>query len=258
MMLRRLGNKTKIAADIYKFFPKHTTRIILFFGAGGDFFNMPKAKYTFMNDYDNNVYLCFDVLMRRKTELIEYIKMMPIHQSFFDEAKTRQPDNEIEKVVYFLMLSNFGFLGKPDTLKLGLGNSKKILLENIQKSYKTLVENSNYFLNEDFRNVIKKISIMDKIKIENILIYSDPPYLDTTNNYNLGVWTEQDVIDCFDVTFNSGFKGAMSEFDHPFILQQAKERNLNVHIIGERTNLKNRKTEILITNYKTQPTLFDF
>jgi DNA adenine methylase len=43
----------------------------------------------------------------------------------------------------------------------------------------------------------------------------------------------------------------MSEFDNEFILNQAKERNLNVYIIGERQNMKNRKTEILITNYKT-------
>jgi len=256
MILRRIGNKSKIANEIYKYFPKHTTRIILFFGAGGDFFNMPKARYTFMNDFDNNVYLCFDVLMRRKQELIDYIEKMPIHQSFFNECKTRKPDNEIEKVVYFLFLSNFSFLGKHDTLKFGLDNTKQHLLYNIEKSYKVLVENSNFFLNEDFRNVIKKISFRHQTDIESTFVYSDPPYFETNNNYNCGTWTKNDVVDCFDVTFNSGFNGAMSEFDHPFILQQAKERNLNVITIGERQNLKNRRTEILITNYVTYPKLF--
>ena len=49
----------------------------------------------------------------------------------------------------------------------------------------------------------------------------------------------------------------MSEFDHPFILEQAKQRNLNVIIIGERQNLKNRRTEILVTNYSnSQQSLF--
>ena len=49
----------------------------------------------------------------------------------------------------------------------------------------------------------------------------------------------------------------MSEFDHPFILEQAKERNLNVIIIGERGNLKNFRTEILVTNYQNmQQSLF--
>ena len=44
----------------------------------------------------------------------------------------------------------------------------------------------------------------------------------------------------------------MSEFDNPFIINQAKERGLNIINIGERRNLKNRRTEILITNYKTE------
>lgn len=41
----------------------------------------------------------------------------------------------------------------------------------------------------------------------------------------------------------------MSEFDHPFILRQAQERELHVEVIGERKNLNNRRTEILVMNY---------
>ena len=48
----------------------------------------------------------------------------------------------------------------------------------------------------------------------------------------------------------------MSEFDNPMILDLAKQMNLNVIIIGERQNMKNRKTEILVTNYQKAPTLF--
>lgn len=48
----------------------------------------------------------------------------------------------------------------------------------------------------------------------------------------------------------------MSEFNHPFILEQAKERNLNVITIGERQNLKNRRIEILVTNYQNNLILF--
>ncbi len=49
----------------------------------------------------------------------------------------------------------------------------------------------------------------------------------------------------------------MSEFDNPFIIEQANERGLNINIIGERQNLKNRRTEILVTNYSnSQQSLF--
>ena len=71
-------------------------------------------------------------------------------------------------------------------------------------------------------------------------------------------WKETDCIDLFDSMADTGCKFAMSEFNYPFILEQAKQRNLNVITIGERQNLKNRRTEILVTNYKNHATLFDF
>lgn len=46
MILRRLGNKSKLAAKIIPYFPAHKIYIEPFFGAGGMFFNKPKAKYN--------------------------------------------------------------------------------------------------------------------------------------------------------------------------------------------------------------------
>ena len=90
----------------------------------------------------------------------------------------------------------------------------------------------------------------NKKESDNTLIYCDPPYLGTNDNYS-NSFTEEQSKELFDTLESTGCKWAMSEFDHPFILKQAKERNLNVIEIGERQNLKNRRTEILVTNYKT-------
>jgi len=80
--------------------------------------------------------------------------------------------------------------------------------------------------------------------------------LSTDDNYSHS-FTQQDSIDLFNTLQNTGIKWAMSEFDNPFIIQQARERNLNVITIGERRNIKNIRTEILITNYRKNATLFD-
>ena len=91
---------------------------------------------------------------------------------------------------------------------------------------------------------------------EKTFIYADPPYLYTDNNY-YNSFTEQDSIDLYDSLQKTGCKWAMSEFDNEFILTQAKKRGLNIIYIGERKNINNRRTEILITNYTNiQPTLF--
>jgi DNA adenine methylase len=111
------------------------------------------------------------------------------------------------------------------------------------------------FMNVDFREVIKKIAFKDKTGKNNAFIYCDPPYLDTTNNYQTG-FTPKDSEDLFQMLIGSGCKFAISEFDHPKIMELAELHKLNIEIIGERENLKNRRVEILVTNYKTQGKLF--
>jgi DNA adenine methylase len=249
MILKRLGNKSRIAKDILQYFPQHNTYIELFFGAGGMFFNKTPVKYNFLNDLDSNVINLFEVLMNHKKELQEYLEFAPYHEEFFKKCKTDTPKNNIEKAVYFVVLSNSGYLGKPDTLKFGQGNQKFITIQNIEKTYLFLASCNNQFLNKDFKKVIKAINFKDKLDKKASFIYADPPYLDTDDNYS-NSFTEQDSQDLFELLVNSGIKFAMSEFEHPFVLEQAKKHNLNIITIGERQSLKKRSTEILITNYK--------
>ena len=63
--------------------------------------------------------------------------------------------------------------------------------------------------------------------------------------------------DLFDYLHATGCNFAISEFDNEFILKEVRNRNLYINKIGERRNLGNIRTEILITNYrKQQLTLF--
>ena len=111
-------------------------------------------------------------------------------------------------------------------------------------------------MNTCFRNIFDRLSFKNDKEKGKTFVYCDPPYLDTDNNYSQG-FTEQDSKDLFDCLEGSGCKWAMSEFDHPFILAQANERKLNIIDLGERVNLKNKRRELLITNFENkQPTLF--
>lgn len=249
MILRRLGNKKKLADKLWALFPPHKIRIIPFFGAGGDFFYMPKAKYNIVNDLDSDVFNLFQVVMNQKEELEKAFYIMPIHSDLLDYWKKNLETDPIKKALRFLFLSNFTLFGTGESLRLRGGDNTKLeLLKLIDPTFK-LLQNIQ-FANCDFRKFFKSI----EYKSEEF-IYNDPPYLGTTNNYS-NSFTEQDSFDLFEANQNTGCKFAMSEFNHPFILQQAKERNLNVITIGERQNLKNRRIEILVTNYITHPTLF--
>ena len=249
MILTRFGNKRRLIKKIYPLFPKHTMRIELFFGAGGSFFYLPKPKYSVLNDLDDDVTNLYLVVKNSKTKLYEEIERLPISEGLIKYWKENQEVDPIMKAVRFIFLSNFTYLGKGDTLRVGLDNSKKTLLKNIEPTFKYL-ENCK-ILNRDFREVLKSISFTKGLNDKhNCFNYLDPVYLDTECNYKVPKWSRSDSIDCLDILVECGIKSAMSEFDHPFIIDEAKDRNLNVVYVGERSNIKNRKMEILITNYK--------
>ena len=255
MILTRLGNKRRIAKDIIKYFPKHTTFIDMFFGAGGIFFNKQLAKYNICNDIDDNVSNLWKTVKFNKDKLVKELIDLPIHKTIWEEYKDVKFDDNVLKAVFFLFYSNWGYLGKPETMKTNACNNiKKNILDRIDKvcEYFSFID----WRNDDFRELMKNIAFRSEIEKKNTLIYADPPYLGTGNNYSHS-FSENDCIDLFEVLSNSKCMFAISEFNNEFIMEQVKERNLNVHIIGERQNLKNVRTEILITNYKLERTLFD-
>jgi len=255
MILRRLGNKKKIAKEIQKYFPPHKIYIEPFFGAGGMFFNKPKAKYNIVNDLDSDVFNLFSVVINQKEELEKAFYIMPIHSDLLKYWKDNKEKEPIKKALRFLFLSNFTIMGTGTSIR---GSSTEESKENIEKELNQTFELLNYvkFFNFDFVDFFRTISFRRQSEKDGVLIYCDPPYLGTNDNYS-NSFTEKQSEELFNTLQETGCKFAMSEFDNPFILQQAKQRNLNVIIIGERQNLKNRRTEILITNYSnSQQSLF--
>ena len=255
MILRRLGNKSKIAAEIQKHFPAHKIYIEPFFGAGGMFFNKHKAQHNFLNDLDSDVFNLFQVISNKKDEFVELFNIMPIHNDLFDYWMQNKEEEPVKRAIRFIMLSNFSLYGKMDTLRFGCVTPKEQVFKYLDKTFE-YIKNAQ-FTNCDFRKMFSSISLQPE-DLNQTLIYCDPPYLKTTDNYNGNSFTEADSKDLFDFLQESGCKWAMSEFDHPFILEQAKERKLNVTQIGERQSLKKRSIEILVTKYKNHATLFDF
>lgn len=248
MILRRLGNKKKIAKTIQQHFPVHRIYIEPFFGAGGMFFSKPKAKYNILNDLDSDVFNLFNIVISRPEELKDAFYKMPVAEDLWNHWKKNKETEPIKKALRFLLLSNYGYMGKPNTMRFLGGNTAVNIHQNIEKTSDRLF--GCEFTNIDFRGMFKRLSFKNDQERQKTFVYCDPPYLNTANNYESG-FLEQDSIDLFDTLEASGCKWAMSEFDHPFILEQAKKRKLQVINIGERQNLKNRRMEILVVNYQS-------
>jgi len=252
MILRRLGNKSALAETIQKYFPQHSIYIELFFGAGGMFFNKPKSKFNICNDIDEDVINVFKVVKEKKAELINEIETTPVHDSIYKSYKKEKGGTDVQRAARFLYLSNYSYMGS-GSLRFGADYSVKNLLSNCR-----LICFDDFdvkFMNTDFRNVLDKIAWRNNEEKDKAFIYADPPYLGTSGNYDS--FSEKDTEDLFRLLCNCKIRFAISEFNHPLVMELSKENNLNVHVIGERNNLRNRRTEILVTNYKNHATLFD-
>ncbi|MBS3993141.1 MAG: DNA adenine methylase [Bacteroidetes bacterium] len=236
--------------QLYKHFPPHKMRIELFFGAGGSYFYLPKPKYAILNDLDDDVYNLYKIILNQKEQLIHQIKLMPITESLVKDWKKNIELDPLTKAIRFLLLSNFTYLGKGDTLRFGLENVKKNIIKNIEPTFLWLQDAT--LMNSDFREVVNKINFSETLlRKEECFIYMDPIYLDTTHFYKVPKWSVKDTEDCFKIIATSGIPSAMSEFDNEKVLQLAADYKMNVIFLTERRNINNRRNEILITNYST-------
>ena len=246
MVLSRCGNKRRLAQDLIELFPKHNLYIEPFFGAGGMFFNKPKAKYNIMNDIDSDVYNLYNVIKNKKNELKRELKLTPYHLDLWNYWKKNKETDSIQKAIRFLYLSNLGFLGQNKTMNFTKGNAFQIIPSKIDETYKLL--DGVQFMNFNYKKMFKKISGINLYK-EKTFIYCDPPYINTFHNYSTG-FSQKDSNDLFDILEETNIKWGMSEFYSPFILNQVKQRGLNLHYVKTRANLRSAKTEIYICNYQ--------
>ena len=254
MILRRLGNKSKIAADIIQYFPPHKIYIEPFFGAGGMFFNKPKAQYNIVNDIDSDVFNLFQVVSNQKEELEKAFFEMPIHSDLLEYWKANKETDSIRRALRFIMISNFTFNGAGSTLEFMASNHKLYFMSKLGETMKYIFDVQ--FNNKDFRLFVKEILYRGDFEREKSFIYADKPYSNTGNNYS-NDWTAQDDIDLLDVLDSTNIKYAVSEFEGSHFEKLALEKGLNKIIIGERQNLKNRRVEILLCNYHCENKLFN-
>jgi DNA adenine methylase len=246
-MLNREGNKALIAEVIHSYFPKDiTTYIEPFFGGGGMFFNIPKYRYSIINDNDNNVINLMNVCKDSANELIERFEALPHSEVLFRQYKQEpQAEDNTENAVRFLYLTNYSLYSQRGTFRIGAGNQKRITLANIPVVSELLKDTC--IANCDYRKFIKNIAAKDRSAKKLMFIYCDPPYLGTTSTYNK--FSGKDTIELIECLNEKNIRYAISEFLSPFIENIAKQYNLNLVVIGERRNVNNRRVEILLLNY---------
>lgn len=248
MILHRQGNKKKLSKEIVSFFPEHKVYVEYFFGAGGLFFNKPKAHINILNDLDSDIFNFWKVLQDQKEAFIKEVEGFIVSDDIFKYYRENEAITPIQKAIRFLYLANYSLYGSGGSLKSESLNQRNIILERIDDTYK-FIQEKTIFLNKSYEKVIPSVGQRIFKNKDQVFIYADPPYVNTSQKYNTPRWKPEDFSKLVRNLLDTGFKFAISEFDDPFVLETIKKKDLNIKMSLERVNIKNRRTEILITNY---------
>ena len=248
------GNKSKLAKEIIKYMPKHLIYIELFFGAGGLYFNKPKARFNIVNDNDSWLFNFYKVLItkEKREELLEQLRLVHVSKDIFDHYKDESNiKTDIDMAVQFCVIKRFSFLGVGGVVFFGAGHGKKRLLVKINDNYEMLIEDCQV-MNFDFKEVLSKISLSKFYtrihKPDEIFVYADPPYLGTAQKYKTK-FVESDMDDLFELLLKSKHKFMISHNKHPYFFELCKKHNLEIITIKDNGYGVIPNTEVIAMNY---------
>lgn len=244
LIITRQGSKSKTCNLILPYIPEHKTYIEPFFGAGGMFFNKQKAKHNILNDLDSEVFNLYYCVKHYPNDLITAIKKTPICQDLFTYWKNHILLNNIDRAVRFIYLSNYSLYGSGYSLCLN-GKKHSYLVKSILNCQDIL--HDCFIFNKPAISFLS--SLHSHFLTKHTLIYCDPPYISTTNNYNTPKWSIDNLIDLIDKMIKLPCKFIISEFNCTDIINISKSYNLNVIELTDRKNILNYKTEIILKNF---------
>jgi len=280
MLLRWLGGKNRLSAQIIGTFPEHQRYIEPFFGGGAVYFRKTSAKESIINDVNAELMNLYQVVRDEPQELVRMIQYTPFSEAMFDILVADYWGNREKWVTqssvrrafgyYYIIKCSFNSMGKIFAVNAG-GQSNWLgdgILETI-KMVTDKLQKDTVILTRDYKDVLSSFG-NDKT-----LVYLDPPYAVTikeATTYYEYVMAAKEHEALRDILITAPFKWVLSYDIHPFVYELYKDFAPLVRIYetskvfqssSNRNSLKYEsvvessafKQELLLTNFDIQQSL---
>lgn len=251
-----MGNKLDLADWIIPHFPPHKIYIEVFGGTFSIGLNKPKSHIEIYNDLNKSLSNLFHIVRTRYEEFCKQVDQFILAEEWYRMFHhNHDSEDELEDAVRYYFVMCLTFRGKYDG---GFSYIK-------EKSYTEIFERKRGNLN-DIHKRLKNVIITNKdcftiVKqnnSEDTLLYLDPPYVNTEGYYkNLaGEFGVTEHIKLRDLLTKHKGYWFLSYEDDMLVCDLYREYIIHRKEIT-RGSSGVKKTEVLITNYKPQKTLFD-
>lgn len=179
------GGKRRITSWIIKNIPEHHSYLEPFFGGGAVLFSKEPSRIETVNDLDSEVVNLFKMIREQKDELIERIVYTPYAREVYDESFEKQPKDNVERAVHFIIQSQQGY-GYRLCEKTGwkrdvYGREAAYAVRYWNDLPETITEIATRLKYVQIENR-PAVDLIRTFNHENVLIYADPPYVLSTRN----------------------------------------------------------------------------
>jgi DNA adenine methylase len=108
-----VGGKNRIAREIIKVFPKHTTYVEAFAGGAQVLFRKEPSRVEVLNDLDGAVVNFFRVCQQHYEELLRCLKFILVSRKWFELFENQDPDalTDIQRAARFFYLQKTSYAG---------------------------------------------------------------------------------------------------------------------------------------------------
>lgn len=240
-ILKYPGSKWRIANWIIEKMPEHHSYLEPYFGSGAVFFNKKASNIETINDIDSDVINLFNVIRSNTEELLKRVVMTPYSRQEYNEAFiANETDDNIELARKFLIRCWQG-IGSNSKYKSGWKND-------VQGRERAYAVKNWYELPEKINEIVDRlkrvqienrpaVELIKRFNSEKVLIYADPPYLQSTRKRNIYKYemTDQDHEELLKVLLEHKGSAIISGYDNEMYNEYLKTwekyqiKNLDEH-----------------------------
>ena len=251
-MIKWMGGKRRLAAQILPQFATHTCYVEAFAGAGALFFAKEPAQTEVLNDLNGELVNLYRVVQHHLEEFVRQFKWALTSREIYKWQQMTQPETltDIQRAARFYYLQNLGFGGKVTGQTYGTVTTGKPGLNLLR-----LEENLSAVHLRLHQVQIERLdwqACVQRYDRQHTLFYLDPPYW-ATAGYGLGFEFEQYEA-MSDLLRSMKGKALISINDHPDIRECFKGLPMQAlqikYTVGKAKDGKRRESgELLIANY---------
>ena len=183
-ILKYPGSKYKSADWIIRQFPEHHSYLEPFFGSGAILFNKERSDIETINDLDGEVINLFRQIKEAPQAIAEEIYFRPYSREIYNKAFEKEPENDFERAINFIIRSNMGHGYRTNGKKVGWkcdvqGRERAYAARDWAELPGIIREAAERLKGVQIENR-PAVELIQKYNFEDVLIYADPPYLLST------------------------------------------------------------------------------